>query len=580
MSTGFRGALWRALSLASVTAFPAGLAVAQTPSQSLRDIESQIEEAGPRKSTAPVEVPRATITSPPGAEAVTLRNISIDLIGRDGAPVAEDGRLPLARIRADLAAHEGQTITLADVYAIAREVEIGLKRDGFVFTRVVVPRQEIDPTAARVSILLLGVTVEDVEIEEPRDAVGPVRELLAKIAAPLEGLSNPRIEDLERVSLLATDIPGITRAIFVPSAGATPETIVLSLNVERAPWNAVAVLSHRDSPVIGPGVIGAIGFANSYTSFGASTELAYFNSWSFEDGFPDFDERNTVQLTQRAFLGTGTEFSASALYSGTAPGDYLAPLDLDGKQWEVRVGVEHPFWRSRALSVWGTGGFDWIDSNVDFSGGVARLTDDSLRVAHLGGAAEMVDDWGVTSGVLTFRKGLGVFGASEAGDPGLSRAGASGDFFLMRGEVEREQPIQGNVSGHVRVSGQWAPDPVLANEGFALGGARYLKGYDPSEALGDSGFAAYGELRYTDNIFVRGADLGYELYGFADYGVVFQADAPGTGSTDLVSGGAGVRLQLPIGPRLELEVAAPLDDPLLRTGERDLRVYGSLVWFF
>ncbi|MCL5777323.1 hypothetical protein M1105_10025 [Limibaculum sp. FT325] len=556
----------------------AGLAAAQTPTQGLRDIESQIEEAGPRPGPARVEVPRASIVAPQGADGITLDIVEIALVGRDGAPVADDRRLPLDPIRARLAAQAGQRMTLAQVYATAREIEVGLKADGFVFTRVLVPRQELDQAAARVQIVLLGVSVEKVVIEEPADAVGPVSELIAKLAAPLEGLSNPRIQDLERASLLATDLPGITRATFVPGPGSTPDTIVLSLNVERDVWNAVGLVTHHDSPVIGPGVIGGIGYLNSYTSFAASTELAYFNSWSF-DGFPDFDERNTVQLTQRGFLDWGTELWASALYSHTKPGDFLEPLDLSGDQYEFRLGAEHPVLRSRDLSLWVNGGFDWIDSTVDFSGNVATLTDDSLRVIHLGARAGMADAWGATSADITLRKGLDILGASEEGDTNLSRFDGTGDFFLLRGEIAREQPIWREVSGHVRIAGQWSPDTVLANEGFALGGARYLKAYDPSEALGDSGFAAYGELRYTDQVTFRGVDFGYEFYGFADYGIVFQTDLPGDNSTDLASSGGGVRFQLPAGPRFEIEMAVPLAEPLLRTGERDLRVFGSLVWF-
>jgi len=566
------------VALAALIVVVSSLASAQTPTQDMRDIESQIQQAGPRPGPAQVEVPRASIVAPAGAEGIVLDIAEITLVGRDGGPVMDDGRLPLAAIRARLAAVAGQRMTLAEVYDIAREIEVSLKSDGFVFTRVLIPRQELDQSEARVQIVLLGVAVENVVIEEPEDAVGPVADLIQKLAKPLEGLSNPRIQDLERASLLATDLPGVTRATFVPSPGSTPDTIILSLNVERDPWNAVGLVSFHDSPIIGQGVVGGIGYLNSYTSFAASTELAYFNSWSF-DGFPDFDERNTVQLTQRAFLDWGTELWASGLYSHTEPGDVLAPLDLSGNQYEFHLGAEHPLIRSRDLSLWVNGGFDWIDSSVEFFNNFATLTDDSLRVIHLGARGGMADPWGATSAEITFRKGLPIFGATEENDLNVSRFGGSGDFFLLRGEVVREQPIWRQISGQVRVAGQWSPDPVLANEGFALGGARYLKAYDPSEALGDSGFAAYGELRYTDDVTFRGVDLGYEFYGFADYGIVFQADTPGNNSTDLYSSGGGVRLQLPAGPRFEIEMAVPLGDPLLRTGEHDFRVFGSLVWF-
>jgi hemolysin activation/secretion protein len=244
------------------------------------------------------------------------------------------------------------------------------------------------------------------------------------------------------------------------------------------------------------------------------------------------------------------------------------------------VRAEHPLVRTRERSLWVNGGFDWIDSSVDVSGGAVKLSDDELRVLFLGAEGALTDPYGTTGAWLELRQGLDVLGASDEGDEDLSRAGASGDFFLMRGEVTREQPIRGAVSAHARVAGQWSPDPLLVSEAFSLGGYRYLKGYDPSELLGDSGVAAHGELRYTDRFTFQELDFGYEVYGFGSYGVVFQSETPGDDSAELVSAGAGVRLDIPNGPRLEVEVAKPLGDDLLRTGDRDLRVLGGLVWFF
>ncbi|MEM1382488.1 MAG: ShlB/FhaC/HecB family hemolysin secretion/activation protein [Pseudomonadota bacterium] len=554
-------------------------ALAQTPAQSLQELEAEIREAAPREPSAPAEIPRASITAPPGADEIDLQLQSIALVGRDGTPLAKDDRLPLDDLRGLYSDRLGAPATLADIYEIARDIELSLKRDGFVFIRVLVPRQEIDQENASVQILILGVTVEDVVIEEPGDPVGPVRRLIEKTVAPLKGISNPRIQDLERASLLATDIPGVTRATFVPSQGSTADLLLLSLNVERDPFNAVAVVSHRDSPVIGPGVFGGVGFANSYTSFGASTELAFFNSWSFED-FPDFDERSTVQITQRAFLGTGTAFSIRGLYGRTAPGDTLDALDVTGDQFDLEFAVEHPFLRSRVLSVWGNAGFNLAENSVDVSEALATLTDDSLRVFFAGARASFSDPYGDTIADLTFRKGFEILGASEEGDPDLSRVGAGGSFFLLRGEVAREQPIWREVSAHARVTGQYSPDRLLTNETISLGGSRYLKGYDPSEALGDSGFAAYGELRYTDQLTLKGLDFGYQVYGFGDYGVVFTEDPGSFGTVDLMSTGAGVRVDVPSGPRLELELALPVTDELLRTGDRDVRVFGGMVWFF
>ncbi|MEM8697746.1 MAG: ShlB/FhaC/HecB family hemolysin secretion/activation protein [Pseudomonadota bacterium] len=552
-------------------------ALAQTADQSLRDLEAEIEAARPRTPPGAVDVPRASIEAPQGAEDVALDLVSITLVGRDGAPLTAASRLPVAEAQALYADRLGAPATLADIYAVAREIEILLRTEGFVFTRVLVPRQEIDQAEANIQIAVLGITVEAVPVEAPGDPLGPVADLIADLTAPLIGLPNPRIEDIERVSLLATDLPGVTRATFVPSEGSGPEFLILSLNVERDSFNAVALISHRESPVIGPGVIGGTVFGNTYGQFGASTSLSFFNSWSVRDG-PGLNERSTVELTQRFFLGTGTSLSLSGLYSRTEPD--VAAFDIQGNQTAFSLGVEHPLFRSRSFSLWANAGFDWTDSEIDIGGGGGQLTNDEIRAFFAGARGSYRDTYGVTFADLTLRKGVDFLGATKSGSQQVSRLGASGSFFALRGQIERDQPIWRGLGARLRMIGQWSPDRLLSSEALGIGGGRYLKGYDPAEQQGDSGFATYGELAYADTLNLAGLDLGYELYAFGDYGVVYQSEERFGGSSDLASAGGGVRLRVPDGPRLEFELAQPVSQPLERTGDRRLRVFGSMIWFF
>ncbi|MEM6486924.1 MAG: ShlB/FhaC/HecB family hemolysin secretion/activation protein [Pseudomonadota bacterium] len=572
----------RAAALAILVA--AGIAAAgpagaqQSALQQLDDLEATIEEARPQRPAGPLPVPRASITAPPGAETVLLRLEAIELVGRDGGPLPADTRLPVEQAVPLYVDRLGTDVTLADVYDIAREIELTLKREGFVFTRVLLPRQDIQADGARIRIAVLGATIERVEVEEPDGEIGPVRDLIDAYVADLLGLVDPRVEDLERASLLITDLPGVTRATFVPSAGSGDGLIVLSVNVEREPFNAVGIVTSRDSPVIGPGIFGGIAYANTYAQYGLSTEVAYFNSWSVNDA-PDLDERNTLALTQRAFLPTGTELRAFAVVSRTRPGDLVDPLDLDGSQLNVGLLVEHPFIRTRRLSLWGRGGFELVESQTD-SGDTIVLTDDSLRVLFLGARGQVADPFGSTAFDAEVRRGLTILGATGEGDANTSNFFQSGSFTSFRGTVTRAQPLVGNVSMDARMVGQYSPDALLATERLQLGGSRFLKAYDPSEISGDSGFAVYGELRYDDTVTLVGRDFDYGFYGFGDYGIVFFSDTPGVQTLDRVSAGLGARLTVPEGPQLEVEVARPFGDPIARTGDNTVRVFGSLVWFF
>ncbi|MEM9780964.1 MAG: ShlB/FhaC/HecB family hemolysin secretion/activation protein [Pseudomonadota bacterium] len=552
---------------------------AQDQTQAIDDLRRNLEEQARGAPQAPVvSVPQTSVAPPAGAESVVLQLNDIVLVGRDGAPLVDDGRLPLAEVQARFAPRLGQQTTLAEVYAIARDVELTLKRAGFIFIRVVLPRQDIAAEGATIAIAVLTTRIEAVEISEPQGPVGPVIALVEDLVAPLVGLSNPTVTDIERASLLVTDLPGITRATFVPTPGATPDAIKLTMNVERQAFNAIGIVTHRDGPVIGPGIFGGIGYANSYTSFGASTEVSYFNSWSTGD-FPDLEERNTGSVTQRVFLGTGTSIAATLTLARTRPGDLLDPLDLEGRQIEGRIDVEHPVIRTRALSLWLGGTFEAIESRLRIDD-IGDLTDDSTRSFGLTARGEVSDPWGQNSFQAGIKFGIEGLGASQAGDPALSNPLADGGFIAFRGEVARGQPIDGKLSAQFRAIGQFSPDPLLSSQTISLGGSRYLKGYEPSELSGDSGFGLYGELRFDDETEMLGRRFGWGVYGFADYGGVFQTDTPGSEYEDRASLGAGARLSIPNGPQLEFEIAQPVTEALARTGENTTRINGSLVWFF
>lgn len=565
--------------IVALCSFPVSQAGGQTASQQVEALRESVTPAPAQ--TGERALPESGTRAPPGARDVPLSIESIRLVGLDGSELDPASGLPTDKLREVARDGAPSVTTLAGLYDIAREIEVTLRRDGYIFSVVRVPEQTIDQAGADVRVVVIESRIESVEIVEPGDPVGPVMEKIRAFAAPLSGRRNPRVEDLERISLLATDMPGISRAAFVPTAGSGPGNIRLSLNLNRVPLTGVAVVNNRQSPTVGPVIAGGIVSYNSYTSRGDSTELSYFNSVGFDDGDGDLDERNTVQLGHQTFLGAqGLRLYGRALFSRSRPGDELAPLDVEGEQINARIGMEYPVMRTRALSLWLGGGVEIDENTTDISQGTVTAADDSLRVVLLRAEAAQSDATGTSAASLEFRKGLDIFGASDAGDPGLSRVDGEGDFFLIRGDGQRRQSLTDSLEFRARMAWQVSFDPVLASEEFTIGGERFVKAYDPAEQVGDSGFAVSGELAYADRATLEDFNFGYELYGFGDWGIVYNRDEGLPESKDLASAGGGVRFRIPNGPELEFEVAVPLLDPLLRTQDHDLRVFTGLVWPF
>ncbi|HEX9837514.1 MAG TPA: ShlB/FhaC/HecB family hemolysin secretion/activation protein, partial [Alphaproteobacteria bacterium] len=111
-------------------------------------------------------------------------------------------------------------------------------------------------------------------------------------------------------------------------------------------------------------------------------------------------------------------------------------------------------------------------------------------------------------------------------------------------------------------------------EEFGLGGARSGRGYDPSEVTGSDGFGTTLELRYDGNLESAGVPVAYQLYGFYDFGIVWNdSTLAGTMRDSLASAGAGVRFGWRQDASGGIEFAHPLTHGVASAqGERDLRV--------
>ena len=77
-------------------------------------------------------------------------------------------------------------------------------------------------------------------------------------------------------------------------------------------------------------------------------------------------------------------------------------------------------------------------------------------------------------------------------------------------------------------------------------------------------------------------DLGFQVYGFADGGSVWQAESSGTTQIDDTIASAGVGLRLNLGDHISanFEVAKPFLKDVDAEGDRDPRLFFELVGRF
>ncbi|MGF7212423.1 hemolysin activation/secretion protein [Skermanella aerolata] len=495
--------------------------------------------------------------SPAGAENVRFVLRALNFEGATAYSEEE-----LARPFASLI---GTEITLARLFEIAHDVEARYRSDGYVLSRAIVPPQEA--AEGRFRIRMIEGFISDVAVE---GEVGDVRRLIDGYLQNITGERPVDISTLERYLLLVNDLPGITaRGVLRPGAG-EQGAAQLVVEVERKPFEALVGIDNRSSRYTGPWTGLAQGRSNSWTRFGEQVQVTGLTTIPLQ-------ERQYGEVAVDGHFGTeGLSVRAFGSYSPSEPGFSLEPLDVESEALRFGASLHYPVIRSRQASLFVDTGFDV--SNVKADSALGEIFEDDLRVGWLRANGNYRDSFsGITLATATVRQGLGMFGATDQNDINRSRADADGVFTKVTGEVQRLQTLLPRLNLLAAVMGQYAFDPLLADEEFALGGVRYGRGYDPSELAGDHGLGGSLELQYNPDTGLDWLTV-FQIYAFYDIGAVWNK-GEGDGRRSLASAGIGVRTTFNDWLSADVEAAKPLTRALSTStqGDKPLRFFLNVV---
>ena len=534
-----------------------------TPGQIERQFE---EEPTPRTEIDPPPPfefgPQA---APPGSEEV--RFVLQDVVFQ-GSTVfdAEDFRPFYAELI-------GQEISLAQVYDIARQATVLYRQEGYILSLVIVPPQTIE--AGVVQVQVIEGFVDSVIIEG--DAGGSPERVQA-IADQITRERPLTAATLERVLLIIGDLAGIDARAVVRASPTTPGASTLSIVLEYDPISGFANLSNRSSRFVGP--------VRPTAGITLNSLLGYYEEISFL--YATATEPSELQFGQVSVLvpvgnqGSTVALTVSGSYS--EPGFELEPTETQSESVSASLRFEHPIIRSRE-ATWTAGvEFSYFDSEIEVLD--TTTSEDSVRVLRIDTTYDAVDrllgNAMPAVSLLRFRinQGLPVLNASEEGDTLLTDLMADGVFTSFNFDVQRDQRLFDNVSAFVAVTAQVATEALLSSEQFALGGASFGRGYDPSEATGDNGYGTSAELRYSDTVDWPYVD-DYQVYVFHDYGQVFNLESNEEDEA-IHSVGGGIRMDIAEHVSLNLEGARQLSEisASSRDGELETRFLFSLTGRF
>ena len=190
---------------------------------------------------------------------------------------------------------------------------------------------------------------------------------------------------------------------------------------------------------------------------------------------------------------SGTLVGIGYSHSSVELGGDFESLGINGAATTYSIYALQPLirksWAEATLNL----GFDWKsakNTTLEVKSGV-----DELRILNLGMNLEFTDRWGKTYFPNSFHEGFsGFLGASRKNDPGATRPGTGGQFFIYRSSLMRYQRLPWGMMYAFRGQMQLTNDPLAPSEQLRLGGAFAVRGYPEGEYLADYGAFMTNEI--------------------------------------------------------------------------------------
>ncbi len=408
------------------------------------------------------------------------------------------------RTQAILAPFTGEHDSLQGIQDAAKVLEEAFLNQGYAFHKVTVPPQRTRGGDFKLKVLAFKLERILIEGNEHFDT----ENILASLPGLYKGASlNSR--ETARSLLLANEHPSKRVAVFMQESDA-PDAIDARIKVRDArPWQAFASLANTGTSGTGDGRL-SLGFQHanlfnrdhaltlSYTTApghyaavkqrGAFYRLPLYSSNSMLSAFWVSSDVEQGDVGTGDFVfdvgGSGVFKGVQLDYIPLPKGKYSDRLgfSLEDKLFETRIGNIGNSVRSRPIGLHYTGRWE----TESWQGGF-QLEYFRNLVKGRHNNREMYK------------------GASNNGraDPHWEALRFGGDFNYM---------MLNGWQFRTRLEGQHGLEPLIPGEGFSLGGANSVRGFEEGEESGDSGYTL--NLEFYSPTF----ETGVQLLGFIDYG--------------------------------------------------------------
>ncbi|MEO8019348.1 MAG: ShlB/FhaC/HecB family hemolysin secretion/activation protein [Pseudomonadota bacterium] len=420
-------------------------------------------------------------------------------------------RLPALAIETAVYPYAGPGKSIEDVEGARQSLETAYRLAGYSTVYVDIPEQTVDGGVVRLVVTegrLARVRVEGAKYFSAR-----------RIRAALPGAKAgevPNIPELQRDLAVLNTETADRSVVPVLAAGGSPGTVDLTLRVEdKLPLRAVVEVNDQ--------------YTADTTRWRVSTTLGYDNlfdrfdsvSLTYQTAPEEAKETRVLAASYVTRWGRGerNRFALTYIDSDSDVAS-IGTIGVLGAGTVINAQLIFPLVNqaNSAHSLFFGAAFKDSDEFIDLGDPLLNL---KTPIKYVGLSLGHDSSWRVPKGDWSLSSSIN-FGLRPFNDPeefANKRYQGRPNYFYLRAAAAHRREFGSWLQARVRVSGQYAVEPIISNEQFALGGAQTVRGYLEASELGDVGIGGSFEFGLQPRRLLGERSL-VEPYLFYDAGIV------------------------------------------------------------
>ncbi|AYQ29229.1 MULTISPECIES: ShlB/FhaC/HecB family hemolysin secretion/activation protein [unclassified Polaromonas] len=376
----------------------------------------------------------------------------------------------------------GQTVTVARIAEVSREVTALYKQRGYALSFAFVPEQDFKDGVVR--IVAVEGYVATVKIEgDPGLAEAKLRE----IAVHLQQDRPLRLASFERYTQLMAQMPGLRVEASATPPATTDGAGTLLLKVVRQPYLVALATDVRGSRprVVATGVLN-----DPFTGGSRLTASTLIGALKGEH----FGAASYSQVVGSEGLTLKAEMS---IYRGNPDAALDTPplIQRETDYKRLELSAQYPLILTRSESLYLSGGIYGVgnaDNYANPANGVMLTDEVNVRAVYAQASYTHADDNQAQSLSLRLTHGLTSLGAGSsirANVPGpLPTNPARLDFTRLLVEGSQRNRWGKNWGTAVTALAQYTPHSLPSTERVSFGSSKFARAYAAGEVSGDSGW--------------------------------------------------------------------------------------------